>query len=155
MPRQGPSKAAYHPVDKEQLYRMKLTLWAAIGHALAPLAQHLLASQPVAALAGQALLLVAATRWAQAIDWVRVRVRPEMHSPMLLELQEKLLQQIWPASTWVLPQQKRRRPSCSPSARLLRLTPASPTQPGLAAGTSPLPCPQAEVLPLDQTSCLQ
>jgi len=67
-------------------------MWAVIGHALAPLAQHLLASQPVAALAIQALLVVAASRRAQAIS----RVRPEMHSPMLLGLQGMQLQQVPP-----------------------------------------------------------
>jgi len=68
-------------------------IWAVIGHALAPLAQHLLASQPVAAPVVQALV-VAASRRAQAIN----RVRPEMHRPMLLGLQGMLLQQVHPSS---------------------------------------------------------
>ncbi len=63
-----------------------------IGHALAPLAQHLLASRPQAALAVQALLVVPASRRAQAIHWVR----PEMHSPTLLGLQGMLLRQVHP-----------------------------------------------------------
>lgn len=88
------------PPPVSTLRRMKLTLQAVeqhsarqvIGHALAPLAQHLLASQLLAALAVQALLVVAASRWAQAIS----RVRPEMHSPTLLGLQGMLLQQVPP-----------------------------------------------------------
>lgn len=79
------------------LRRMKLTLWVeqhparqVIGHARAALAQHLLVSQPLAALAVKALLVVAASRRAQAIN----RVRPEMHSPMLLGVQGMLLHQV-------------------------------------------------------------